>query len=104
MSPDERELCQALRQVYSSILLNGPFTVIIGRTGEMVGLTDRIRLRPLAVAVAGDRLFLSSEEAAIRLVCPEVDRMWIPVGGEPIIGRLGEAPAKAALAAQGIAV
>jgi glutamate synthase domain-containing protein 1 len=104
MPPREREVYSALRQVYSSILLNGPFTVIIGRTGEMIGLTDRIRLRPLSVAVAGDRLFLASEESAIRLVCPEVDHMWIPIGGEPIIGRLGETPAKAALEAQGIAV
>ncbi len=90
---DERLVYRTLRQVYGSLLLNGPFTVIIGRTGEMIGLTDRIRLRPLTVATAGSRLFLSSEEASIRLVCPEVERAWIPVGGQPIIGRLGQPPA-----------
>ena len=88
MPSEERELALALRQVYGSLLLNGPFTVIICRTGQMIGLTDRIRLRPLSTATKGDMLFLSSEESAIRLVCPEVDRMWIPMGGEPIIGRL----------------
>jgi glutamate synthase domain-containing protein 1 len=93
MPPAKREVYVALRQVYGSLLLNGPFTVIICRTGEMIGLTDRIRLRPLTVATAGSRLFLSSEEASIRLVCPEVERAWIPVGGEPIIGRLGQPPA-----------
>jgi glutamate synthase domain-containing protein 1 len=56
----------------------------------MIGLTDRIRLRPLTVGVKGDMLYLSSEEAAIRLVCPEVDRTWVPMGGEPIAGRLGQ--------------
>ncbi len=34
-------------------------------------------------------LYLSSEESAVRLICPELDKTWIPVGGEPIVGRLG---------------
>jgi glutamate synthase domain-containing protein 1 len=86
----EQKLLLTLRQVYGSLLLNGPFTVIIAHHGEMIGLTDRIRLRPLTVGVKGDRLYLSSEESAIRLVCPEVDRTWVPMGGEPIVGRLGQ--------------
>ncbi len=89
--PDkERELLRALRQVYGSLLLNGPFTVIIAHHGEMIGLTDRIRLRPLTVGTKGDVLYLSSEESAIRLICPDLDSAWIPMGGEPIIGRLKE--------------
>jgi glutamate synthase domain-containing protein 1 len=88
--PEEQQLLLTLRQVYGSLLLNGPFTVIIAHQGEMIGLTDRIRLRPLTVGVKGDMLYLSSEESAIRLVCPEVDRTWVPMGGEPIAGRLGQ--------------
>ena len=84
----EQKLMRALRQVYGSLLLNGPFAVIIARHGEMIGLTDRIRLRPLTVGEKGDMLYLSSEESAIRLICPELDRAWIPMGGEPVIGRL----------------
>ena len=96
-SEETQALQRALRQVYGSLLLNGPFTVIIAHQGEMIGLTDRIRLRPLTAAIKGDRLYLSSEEAAIRLVSPELDRVWTPTGGEPVVGRLGvplrEAPA-----------
>ena len=33
-------------------------------------------------------LYLSSEESAIRLINPELDRAWIPDGGEAVIGRL----------------
>jgi len=88
MPPREQKLARALRQVYSSLLLNGPFAVIIAHNGEMIGLTDRIRLRPLTVGEKGDMLYLSSEEAAIRLIRPDVDRTWIPMGGEPVIGRL----------------
>ncbi len=86
--PAEQELLRTLRQVYGSLLLNGPFTVIMAHHGEMIGLTDRIRLRPLTVGTKGSLLYLSSEESAIRLVCPDLDDAWIPAGGEPIIGSL----------------
>ncbi len=91
-SPPEQKLYRTLRQVYGSLLMNGPFTIIIAHHGEMIGLTDRIRLRPLTVGVKGDVLYLSSEESAIRLISPELDRAWIPMGGEPIIGRLKVPP------------
>lgn len=86
--PEQRELLTALRQVYGSLLMNGPFTIIIAHEGEMIGLTDRIRLRPLTVGEKGSMLYLSSEESAIRLICPELDKAWIPTGGQPVIGSL----------------
>ncbi len=55
---EQKRLMTALRQVYGSLLLNGPFAVIIAHTGEMIGLTDRIRLRPLTVGEKGDMLYL----------------------------------------------
>jgi glutamate synthase domain-containing protein 1 len=88
MPPEEQKLMRALRQVYGSLLLNGPFAVIIAHHGEMIGLTDRIRLRPLTVGEKGDMLYLSSEESAIRLIAPELDKAWIPMGGQPVVGRL----------------
>jgi glutamate synthase domain-containing protein 1 len=89
MKPKEQQLYRTLRQVYSGLLVNGPFTIIVARQGEMIGLTDRIRLRPLTAAARGNRLYLSSEEAPIRLISRELDRVWTPVGGEPVIGHLG---------------
>ncbi len=92
---EEAELLRTLRITYGSLMLNGPFTVIIARQGEMVGLTDRIRLRPLVVGTRGKVVYLSSEESAIRLVSPELDDTWIPVGGQPIVARLGSVPTAA---------
>jgi len=88
MPEDERRKYTLLRQIYSGLLINGPFTVIIAHRNEMIGLGDRIRLRPLVAGVKGSMLYLSSEEAPMRLVCPDLDHTWIPKGGEPIIGRL----------------
>jgi len=94
MPEEAQDLVLALRQVYGSLLLNGPFAVIIAHHGEMIGLTDRIRLRPLTVGEKGDRLYLSSEESAIRLISPELDRAWIPAGGQPVVGRLKKTVAR----------
>ncbi len=97
MSEGERKLIRILRQTYPSLLMNGPFTVIIAHNGEMIGLTDRIRLRPLTVGEKGTMIYLSSEESAIRLVEPDLDRTWIPSGGQPVIGRLQRSPDKAVI-------
>jgi glutamate synthase domain-containing protein 1 len=88
MEPDEKHLCTVLRQCYSNLLMNGPFTIIAAHNGEMIGLTDRIKLRPLTAGVKGHTLYLSSEESAIQLVASNLDRVWSPRGGEPVIGRL----------------
>jgi len=89
MEPKKSQMLTALRQTYSSLLMNGPFSVIVAHHGEMIGLTDRIKLRPMIAATKADTLYLSSEEAAIRLVSPQLDKLWTARGGEPIIGRVG---------------
>lgn len=100
MPKAEQRLYRTLRQTYGSLLLNGPFTVIIARNGEMIGLGDRIRLRPLVSGVKGDILYVSSELSAIYIVEPELEAICIPQGGQPIIGRLGQAPQLATLSSQ----
>lgn len=89
LEPKKRQILKILRQTYSSLLMNGPFSVIVAHHGEMIGLTDRIKLRPMIAATKGDTLYMSSEEAAIRLVSPQLEKLWTPRGGEPIIGRVG---------------
>jgi glutamate synthase domain-containing protein 1 len=79
---------KVLRQTYGSLLMNGPFSIIIAHHGEMIGLTDRIKLRPMIAATRGEMLYLSSEEASIRLVSPMLDKLWAARGGEPLIGRV----------------
>lgn len=86
MPRDNKELVKALRILYGSALINGPFSIIVGNTGFMYALNDRIKLRPLVAARKNDYLFVSSEEAPIRKVCPSPDILWHPDGGEPVIG------------------
>jgi glutamate synthase domain-containing protein 1 len=89
MPESKRRLYTALRHVYASALVNGPFAIIFARQGEMVGVNDRIKLRPLVAARKASWLYISSEEAGVRAMCPEPDLVWTPRAGQPIIGRLG---------------
>ena len=90
---DERNFLRSLRTIYGSALVNGPFAVIVAKSTCMVGLNDRIKLRPLVAARKGNYLYISSEEAAIRSISRDLDTVWMPTAGEPTIGRLehGEA-------------
>ncbi len=88
MDEKKKKLYTTLRMVYSPLLINGPFTVIVAHQGEMFGITDRIRLRPITAGAKGDFVFLSSEESAIRAVSPKLDLVWTPRGGEPVVVRL----------------
>ena len=92
MPEGDQRMYRSIRQTYGSLLLNGPFTIIIARTGQMIALGDRIRLRPLAAGVKGNLLYVSSELSAIHLVQPNIARTWSPLGGEAVIGRLGAPP------------
>ena len=85
---EEKELYESLRMVYASALVNGPFAVIVGYSRGMLGLNDRIKLRPLIAATKDDLLYVSSEESAIRQICPKPDRVWAPNAGQPVIGQL----------------
>jgi glutamate synthase domain-containing protein 1 len=86
MPCDTKELVKSLRVLYGNALVNGPFSIIVGNNGFMYALNDRIKLRPLVAARKKDYLFVSSEEAPIRKVCPLPDSLWHPDGGEPVIG------------------
>ncbi len=88
-SPDRRAFFITLRQTYGSLLMNGPFAIIVAHHGEMIGLSDRIKLRPFSAGIKGDMFYLSSEEAPIHLVARNPDRVWHPKGGQPVIGKLG---------------
>lgn len=74
-----------LRNMFSSFLVTGPFSILVGFDGGMMALNDRLKLRSLVAAEKGRTVYFSSEEAAIRVIEPEPDRIWAPRGGEPVI-------------------
>lgn len=83
--PERRTRLTFLRQAFSSLLLTGPFSILVGFTGGLMALNDRLKLRSMVVGEAGDRVYISSEESAIRAVWPDLARVWAPRGGEAAI-------------------
>ena len=53
-----------------------------------MALNDRLKLRSMVVAEKGDMFYAASEECAIRVIEPQLDRIRAPRGGEPVIVRL----------------
>ena len=86
----EREKLKYLRTVFSSLLITGPFSIILGFEGGLMALNDRLKLRSMVVAEKGDKVYIASEEAAIRKMEESVDKIYAPKGGEPVIVRVEE--------------
>ncbi|MDR3263767.1 MAG: hypothetical protein LBT30_05600 [Clostridiales bacterium] len=89
--PDaDRERLTYFRTVYPSLLVTGPFSIIVGFEGGLLALNDRLKLRSMVVGEKNDTVYIASEECAIREIEPSLDRVWAPVGGEPVIVKLNQ--------------
>lgn len=86
----EAEKLAFLRKVYSGMLITGPFSIVLGFTGGLMALNDRLKLRSMVVGEKDDMVYIASEEAAIRTMEPNAERIWSPRGGEPVIIRVKE--------------
>ena len=85
MPPQEREVHEYLRIMFSAQLITGPFSILIGYEGGLIALNDRLKLRSMVVGEKADKVYIASEEAAIRVIEPNLDRLWAPEGGRPVI-------------------
>ena len=87
---DEKEKARLtyLRSAFSGMLITGPFSILVGFTGGIMALNDRLKLRSMVVGEKGDNVYIASEESAIRVVEPELDTLFAPRGGEPVVYRV----------------
>ena len=79
-----------LRTVFPSLLVTGPFSIVLGFSGGLMALNDRLKLRSMVVGEKDDKVFISSEEAAIRTMEPDAEHIYAPAGGEPVIVKVKE--------------
>lgn len=85
---EEKEKYTYLRTVFPSLLITGPFSIILGFNGGLMALNDRLKLRSMVIGEKDDKVFIASEEAAIRAMEPDAENIWAPSGGEPVIVRV----------------
>lgn len=85
---EDKKLHTYLRTLFSSLLITGPFSIVFGFNKGLMALNDRLKLRSMVVGEKADKVFIASEEAAIRTMEPEAENLWAPGGGEPVIVRV----------------
>ena len=90
MDPERARYETALRIVYSSALINGPFSIIVGSEEGLLALNDRLKLRALMVGEKDSMVYLASEQAAIEVVCPDAENVRSIEGGVPFVIQLDE--------------
>ena len=88
MPKEQREKETYLRNVFSSQLITGPFSIIVGFKDGLMALNDRLKLRSMVIAEKDDMKFIASEESAIRRICKDATNVYYPKGGEPVIIKL----------------
>ncbi len=85
MDETEKSKLKYLRTMFSSLLITGPFSIVLGFDGGLMALNDRLKLRSMVVGEKDDKVFIASEEAAIRSMEPDAQNIYAPTGGEPVI-------------------
>jgi glutamate synthase domain-containing protein 1 len=83
--PEEQNRLKFLRTAFPSLLITGPFSIVMGFSGGLMALNDRLKLRSMVVGEKDDKVYIASEEAAIRTMEPDAKNIFAPAGGEPVI-------------------
>jgi len=89
-----RRLADQLRITYKEAFLNGPFSILVGRSRPeitMIAMADRKKLRPLLIGGSEDgrRVYAASEECAVRIV-DSTASTWVANPGSPMIAKAGQ--------------
>lgn len=87
---EEKDKLTFLRTMFPSLLVTGPFSIVLAFEGGLMALNDRLKLRSMVVGEKDDKVFIASEEAAIRTMEPNAQNIWSPGGGEPVIIKVKE--------------
>lgn len=85
MDQSQSNYYQYLRMMFPQQLITGPFSILVGFTGGLMALNDRLKLRSMVVGKREKKVYIASEECAIRAVSPQLDSLYAPKGGEAII-------------------
>ena len=72
-----------LRTMFPSLLVTGPFSIVLGFDGGLMALNDRLKLRSMVVGEKDDKVFIRTME-------PNAENIWSPAGGEPVIVKVKE--------------
>lgn len=85
LDKETQEKLTYFRNNYASMLITGPFSILVGMEGKLMALNDRLKLRSMVIGEKGNRVYIASEECAIRKIAPNLDKLYAPKGGEAVV-------------------
>ncbi len=90
MDQEQKRYYTMLRRNLGSLLICGPFSIILGFEGGIAALNDRLKLRSLMIGEKGSSVLMASEESALRAMEQDVDTIFSLPGGEAYVARCEE--------------
>ena len=75
----------ALKVIYESAMLNGPFAILAGFDEGMFSITDNTKLRPMTVGETEGYNYFSSEIASLYEMEENCENVYTPRAGQPCI-------------------
>lgn len=81
MDASDKAYHAMLRRNFTSLLINGPFSIILGSEKGIMACNDRLKLRNLIIGRKDHTIYMASEECAIRAVTSDLDELFALDGG-----------------------
>ena len=81
----ERDRMVALKVIYESAMLNGPFAILAGFDNGLFSITDNTKLRPMVVGRTDDYAYFASEVSALYELEENLSQVVTPRAGQPVI-------------------
>lgn len=85
-----QERLLAMKVIYESAMLNGPFAVLGAFEGGLFSITDNTKLRPMTIARTKDYSYFASEIAALYEMDEDLDEVFTPRAGQPYLALINE--------------
>lgn len=79
---EQRNRMMALKVIYESAMLNGPFAILAAFDNGMISLTDNTKLRPMTVAAQGEYSYYASEVSALYEMEENPASVYTPRAGQ----------------------
>ncbi|HPD61218.1 MAG TPA: glutamine amidotransferase family protein [Thermodesulfobacteriota bacterium] len=83
--PQARDRIIALKVIYESAMLNGPFAILAGFDRGLFSITDNTKLRPMVVGKADGYTYFASEVSALYEMEENLAEVTTPRAGQPAI-------------------
>ncbi len=79
---DQRDRMLALKVIYESAMLNGPFAILAAFQKGMISITDNTKLRPMTVAADKEYTYYASEVSALYEMEDNITSVFTPRAGQ----------------------